>query len=74
MGADDSQTLVRAPGTMWKWGERIVRAREVEDPGESTKQSSWGLAETEEAIMEPAWVCTRSSPYVMWLFRFLWDS
>lgn len=32
---------------------------------EATMQGSWGLTETEVAIMEPAWVCARASAYVM---------
>jgi hypothetical protein len=59
-------------------GERIVGARGVKDtrrtsPTESTKQSSQGFTETEAAITDPAWVCARSSAYMLWLFSFGWE-
>lgn len=47
-------------------GGRIVASRGVKDTRrtqytKSTKQDSQGLAKTEMAIMESAWICARSS-------------
>lgn len=39
-------------------------------PIESNKQDSQGLTETEEVVKEPAWVCTRSSAYTIWLLAW----
>lgn len=46
-------------------GEDTRRTR----PSRSTEQSSCELTETEAAHTRPAWVCTRSSVYVLW-FQF----
>ena len=73
-----SKSLVRAQGDLWKKGRKDCRSHGVQDsrktwPTESTKQ---GLTETQVAIMEPAWVCARSS-YMLCLLAsliFLWES
>ena len=36
-------------------------------PLESTKQGSLGISKTKAAITEHAWVCARSSTYMLWL-------
>lgn len=51
-------------------GEGIVGAIEVKDTrrawtAESAKQGSWVPTETEGAILESAWVFTRSSAYML---------
>lgn len=68
------------PEEGWREG-RICRSRGFEDtkitqPTESTQQSSQGLTDTETAITEPAWLCIKSSAYVLWLLSWgiLWDS
>lgn len=52
--------------------QRLQKSEGMEDakrkwPIKSTKQCSYGVTETEVASMGPAWVCTRFSPYVLWL-------
>lgn len=49
--------------------------RETEDTREawsteSTRQGSWGLREAEAAMVEPAWVYTTSSAYVLWCLAY----
>jgi hypothetical protein len=34
---------------------------------EINKAGLMGITETKEAIIEPAWICTRSSAYLLWL-------
>lgn len=76
MGADAetySQTSRGAWGTLQKRGKDGLEVPEGSrtpepQPTETAKQGSYVLTEPELAIVEIAWVCTRSSAHMLWLF------
>ena len=48
---------------------QTVEARRIENPRTQTTESmkrAYSGSETEAAIMKPAWVCSRSSAYILW--------
>lgn len=49
-------------GTVGTSGVKDTRQTQ---PTASTRQGSWELIETEEAIMQPEWVCAKSSAYTL---------
>lgn len=51
-------------------GTKDVKDAQRRRSAESTKQGSQGLTKTEGAIMEPAWVFTKSSAYMLQLLAW----
>lgn len=67
-----------AQGTPWKRGRKSQRnGRNQESMAHRINYAgSQGLTQTQAAIMEPAWVCTRSSAYIYLMvvsLMFLWN-
>lgn len=51
-------------------GVREVGGHQESMPTESNKQDSYGQTENGEAAMDPEWVRTRSSAYMLWLIAW----
>lgn len=51
-------------------GSRGVMNTMTVCPAESTKQCSWGLTKNKATISESAWICAKSSAYVLWLLSW----
>lgn len=56
----------------WRGGGKIigVRGTWITWPNKSTKQGSYQLTEAETASTGHAWICIRSSAYILWLLAW----